>query len=102
MEVAIDHMNEAEEHYNTVKETCLGFQTTLTTMSAATDQYEYYKSTVEPCNHDMAEAEYEVHHANHSQHSAALSFRAEQNLYAAEDYLVDHMYEFVETSDIAM
>ena len=69
---------------------------------AAADKYEYYQSYVDPCNEDMAEAEAEVHYANHSQHSAALSFRAEQNMFAAEDYLVDHMYEYVQTADTAM
>ena len=49
----------------------------------------------------MAEAEFELHHANHTQHSAALSFRAEQNIFNAETYLVDHMYEIVQTADAA-
>ena len=97
----MDHMVEAETHYAEVKETCLAHQTTLTTTPAA-DQYNYYKSNVAPCNEEMAEAEFEVRHANHSQHSAALSFRAEQNMFAAEEYLVDHMYEYVQTADTAM
>ena len=95
MKIAMDHANEAELHYEEVKETCLGYQTTLTTTAAA-EQYEYYHSIVEPCNDDMAEAEFELHHANHTQHSAALSFRAEQNIFNAETYLVDHMYEIVQ------
>ena len=101
MKVAMDHMVEAETHYAEVKETCLTHQTTLTTTPAA-EQYNYYKSNVVPCNEDMAEAEFEVRHANHSQHSAALSFRAEQNMFAAEEYLVNHMYEYVQTADAAM
>merc|ERR1711937_839715 len=101
MKVAMDHMVEAETHYAEVKETCLTHQTTLTTTPAA-EQYNYYKSNVVPCNEDMAEAEFEVRHANHSQHSSALSFRAEQNMFAAEEYLVNHMYEYVQTADAAM
>merc|ERR1711871_169283 len=75
MKITINHMADAEMHYAEVKEKCHTIQTTLTTTAAA-DQYAYYKSKVEPCNEDLAEAEFEVRHANHSQHSAALSFRA--------------------------
>ena len=41
MKIAMDHMTEAEEHYATVKATCLDYQTTLASTSMAAHKYEY-------------------------------------------------------------
>jgi hypothetical protein len=71
---------------------------TMTTAQKA----EYYNDVVEPLMDALTEATYELDQHNATLHNSAQSFIADFNLHTAEQYIVDHMYTYVETETAAL
>jgi hypothetical protein len=101
MEADLKDLAEANDDLAKAEADCLEVMKTLTTKPAA-EQTQYEIDYVQPALNAVNDMTYEVESLNATAHNSADSFLLDVNLYSAEEYLVAHMPDYVETEDAAL